>query len=108
LSIVLSSAARGRLRGHNADTNFPTSDYAEELAAVDNGQVGDRNGGFCQRRRSKASRFRGVCLSAGKYVSQITVDNKHHYLGVYATEVEAAKAYDRQGPSPLPAVPSSS
>jgi hypothetical protein len=72
------------------------SDYAEELAAAENGQLGDQDGGLYQRRRSKASKFRGVCLSSGKFVAQITVDNEHHYLGVYATEVEAAQAYDRQ------------
>jgi hypothetical protein len=74
----------------NANTNFPM--VAEGLAAVTDGQPG-----LCQPRRCKASAFRGVCLAAGKYKSQITVDNQHHYLGVYATEEEAAKAYDRQG-----------
>ena len=51
-------------------------DYGDEVKAT----VAEREAGrdaeplnLCQRRREKASRFRGVCLSAGKYVAQITV-----------------------------------
>ena len=87
-----------RLRLHDADTNFPAEDYAEDLQAA----LAEYAAGACQdsvqlckRRREKACRYRGVCLSAGKYVAQITVAGRHHYLGVFSTEAEAAKAYDR-------------
>jgi hypothetical protein len=92
-----SSAVRCRMRGRKATTNFPMSDYVEELAAAENGQLGDQEGGLYQRHRSKASTYHGVCLSSGKFVAQITVDNQHHHLGVFGTEEEAAQAYDRQG-----------
>ena len=65
-----------RLRLHEAVTNFPIEDYSEEVAATEAEREAGRDAepvNLCQRRREKASRFRGVCLSAGKYVAQITV-----------------------------------
>ncbi len=67
---------RHRLRLHEAVTNFPIEDYGEEVAATEAEREAGRDAepiNLCQRRREKASRFRGVCLSAGKYVAQITV-----------------------------------
>ena len=86
-----------RLRGRDADTNFPIENYPEELAAVDTQGVHAETAFNSMRetQRNKASKYRGVCLSAGKYVAQLTVDKKHHYLGLFATEIEAAQAYDR-------------
>ena len=65
-----------RLRLHEAITNFPIEQYAAEVAAAEAEREAGRDAepaDLCQRRREKASRFRGVCLSAGKYVAQITV-----------------------------------
>ena len=73
---VYARAQRRRLRLHEAVTNFPMEDYGDEVAATKAEREAGRDAepiNLCQRRREKASRFRGVCLSAGKYVAQITV-----------------------------------
>tara|TARA_R110000803_G_scaffold4267_1_gene14551 strand:+ start:597 stop:1085 length:489 start_codon:yes stop_codon:yes gene_type:complete len=36
---------------------------------------------------------RGWCLLKGRYVAQVCVDGKHHYLGTYDTSGEAHSAY---------------
>ena len=79
-STVTEAGRRGgrRLRLHDAITNFPIEQYADEVAAAEAEREAGRDAepvDLCQRRREKASRFRGVCLSAGKYVAQITVSN---------------------------------
>ena len=76
---VLLNIWHRRLRLHEAVTNFPIEDYGEEVAATEAEREAGRDAepvNLCQRRREKASRFRGVCLSAGKYVAQITVRPK--------------------------------
>lgn len=46
--------------------------------------------------RGRSSRYKGVSLDGrlGKWRAQLWHEGRHHYLGVYASEVEAARAYD--------------
>lgn len=48
--------------------------------------------------RSSTSRFKGVYFATtlGKWVATIRCDGKKIYLGAFADEIEAAKAYDRK------------
>ena len=43
----------------------------------------------------KKSRYKGVSAQNGRWRARIYVNGKHIHLGIYDTEVEAAKAYDR-------------
>ena len=42
----------------------------------------------------RASKFRGVRASGTKWTAQISYDGTNHHLGTFATEIEAAMAYD--------------
>lgn len=41
------------------------------------------------------SKYKGVDLYRGKWRSRYSLNNKQHHIGLYDTEVEAAKAYDQ-------------
>ncbi|ULH17431.1 HNH endonuclease (plasmid) [Deinococcus sp. KNUC1210] len=49
-----------------------------------------------RRKHSGSSLYKGVTLhkSTNKWQASIKVDDKYHYLGLFADEIEAAKAYD--------------
>jgi hypothetical protein len=53
------------------------------------------------KRKAPSSKYRGVGLNKGSkskpWRVQITIDGKDKYLGHYATEEEAARAYDAEG-----------
>ncbi|WJX87722.1 AP2-like ethylene-responsive transcription factor ail7 [Trifolium repens] len=87
--------------GSAAITNFPVSDYAKELEEMKD--VGNQE--FVASLRRKSSGFsRGVSIyrgvtrhhQQGKWQARIgrVAGNKDLYLGSFATEVEAAEAYD--------------
>lgn len=45
-------------------------------------------------RGSGKSKYKGVHFSRGRWISRIQVSGKRKYLGSFASEAEAAKAYD--------------
>lgn len=48
-----------------------------------------------RRKQRGSSRFKGVCFvkSRGRWVAQIQVSGRHHHLGYFVGEEEAAEAY---------------
>jgi len=51
-----------------------------------------------RRKRGSSSKYKGVYLNkrVNRYVVQITHDNKRHYLGLYDSEKDAARAYNQE------------
>ncbi|CAL9187633.1 unnamed protein product [Musa hybrid cultivar] len=87
--------------GHNTILNFPISTYQEELEKME-GQSKEEYIGSLRRKSSGfsrgVSRYRGVARHhhSGKWEARLgrVFGNKYLYLGTYATQEEAAAAYD--------------
>jgi hypothetical protein len=47
------------------------------------------------KRKGLLSRYKGVRPFRGQWYADISIGNKKHYLGVYASEEDAARAYNR-------------
>lgn len=87
--------------GHDTILNFPLSNYQEELKEME-GQSKEEYIGSLRRKSSGFSRgvskYRGVARHHhnGRWEARIgrVFGNKYLYLGTYATQEEAATAYD--------------
>lgn len=58
------------------------------IATRNQNQQNKRKNGGC------ASAYKGVHLCNGKWRARITIDGKRRHLGYFASETEAASAYD--------------
>lgn len=76
--------------GHDIERNFPQKRLRP--ASVEEMREWARQ----LWKLSKASMYRGVTIDkrSGQWIAQASKEGEHHYLGTYASEIEAARAYD--------------
>jgi len=95
----------GKTKQGGYKLNFDSSNYAGEeatLTAVDTmeamvKEIREDAARAGDAAALESSRFRGVSLKkkSGQWKSQLTIDNKKTYLGIFDEEEEAARAVDR-------------
>src|ERR1035438_9760997 len=90
--LILGLAKDGPETDHR-DRNGLNNRRSNLRIANDKDQSGNKD--KFSRGGKSASKYKGVNLHSGKWRAVITPNKKHIYLGSFASEVDAARAYDR-------------
>lgn len=91
--VLLGEAAKGKSVDHI--NGNPFDNRRHNLRVCTNGD--NIKNQKLRRSTQKRSAFKGVTRAFTKverWTAQIGANGKHHYIGIYATEIEAARAYD--------------